>query len=188
MNNLKELVDSIKNLIKNEAESKISLIDVDGNEILFEAVTVEDIVEGVKAEPDGEYIFNDGLKVVISNGVVTSIEKITEGKPAEEVVVESPNDVTEEVVEKTVEEVVEQPNEKDVLIEQLKRQIEELKKALEEAMTKESEKVKEVEEITRDLEEIKNFYTKVSIQNNRVEEPTKTIEHKSEGFSFKRKK
>lgn len=194
---LKSLVDSIKNLIKNEG-NQISLIDINGNSVLFSVATVEDIVEGINAEPDGEFYFNDGLKVVVEGGVVKSIEKVEEVK--EEEVVEKEEEVIEnstkneevvEEVEKTetvIEEEQPKEDEKDVLIRELQSKVEELKSALEVATKVAEEKTTEIESISKDLEEIKNFYSKVNHSNDRGDEPTKVEVQKQSGFRYARKK
>lgn len=193
---LKSLVDSIKNLIKNEG-NQISLIDINGNSVLFSVATVEDIVEGINAEPDGEFYFNDGLKVVVEGGVVKSIEKVEEVKEEEvvekEEVIENStkNEEVVEEVEKTetvIEEEQPKEDEKDVLIRELQSKVEELKSALEVATKVAEEKTTEIESISKDLEEIKNFYSKVNHSNDRGDEPTKVEVQKQNGFRYARKK
>ena len=198
MANLKELVNSIKNLIKNEG-SQVSLIDINGNTVLFTAATAEDIVEGVIAEPDGEYVFADGKKITVEGGKVVKVETIVEEKKEEETVVSEPvAEVVEEektVVEETVVEEP-QPDEKDILIselqkanDELKATVEELRGQLEGAIKTAEEKTAEISEISKDLEEIRNFYSKVS--NNGLERQIVESEEKSEkqtGFRYSRKK
>ena len=200
MTNLKELVNSIKNLIKNEG-SQVSLIDINGNTVLFTAATAEDIVEGVIAEPDGEYVFSDGRKITVEGGKVVKVETIVEEKKEEEVetvVTEPVAEVVEEektVVEETIVEEP-QPDEKDILIselqkanDELKATVEELRGQLEGAIKTAEEKTAEISEISKDLEEIRNFYSKVS--NNALERTITETEEKSEkqaGFRYSRKK
>ena len=93
--NLKQMIKNVKNYVKmaSKGEAFIELFDVEDNSVIFEVPTIDDIQVGVPASPDGEFIFSDGMKIVISGGVVTEMVK-----PAtEEVVVETEAKGEEEI-------------------------------------------------------------------------------------------
>ena len=85
-------------------------------------VFIEDANDMLVAAPDGEYITDDEVTIVVADGKVAEIrEKETEEQPTEEQPVEEP--LAEEPVE---EQPTEQPDEKDAEIAKLQAQIEEL--------------------------------------------------------------
>ena len=148
--NLKQMVKNVKNYVKmaSKGEAFIELFDVEDNSVIFEVPTIDDIQVGVPASPDGEFIFSDGMKIVISGGVVTEMVK-----PAtEEEVVETET----EGKAKGEEEIP--SDEKDKEIEELKQMVSDLKSQLEELKKNVVEKDSTIEEAEKELEEIKNFY------------------------------
>lgn len=178
-----KLVQNVKNhiaaLIKNE--DFIELFDIEDNSVIFSISTIDQIAEGVSARPDGEHIFSDGMKVVIENGVVTSVEKpeqeiveVTETveAPVEEVVEEKIEDSvkSEEVTEgqHAEEPAVEENNEyeeKERLLkenEELKIKIEELTAEIEKLKEENDKKDADIKEAESCLKEVQNFYSKVS--------------------------
>lgn len=148
--NLKQMVKNVKNYIKmaSKGEAFIELFDVEDNSVIFEVPTIDDIQVGVPASPDGEFIFSDGMKIVISGGVVTEMVKPT----TEEEVVETET----EGKAKGEEEIP--ADEKDKEIEELKQMVSDLKDQLEELKKNVVEKDSTIEEAEKELEEIKNFY------------------------------
>lgn len=150
--NLKQMVKNVKNYVKMAAkgETFIELFDVEDNSVIFGVPTIDDIQVGVPASPDGEFIFSDGMKIVISGGVVTEmvnpateeevVENETEGKDKAKGEEEIPSD------------------EKDKEIEELKQMVSDLKAQLEELKKNVVEKDSTIEEAEKELEEIKNFY------------------------------
>lgn len=196
MTNLKELVNSIKNLIKNEG-TQVSLIDVDGNTVLFTAATAEDIAEGIAAEPDGEYVFSDGRKITVEGGKVVKVETIVE-ETKEEVAEKPAGEVVEEEKVVTEETVIEepQPDEKDMLIaelqkanDELRANLEKMQEELQSAVSTAEQKSAEIESISKDLEEIRNFYSKV-VNNGGAERQVAESEQESHpsGFKYSRRK
>ena len=148
--NLKQMVKNVKNYVKmaSKGEAFIELFDVEDNSVIFEVPTIDDIQVGVPASPDGEFIFSDGMKIVISGDVVTEMVK-----PAtEEEVVET------EAEGKTKGEGEIPSDEKDKEIEELKQMVSDLKVQLEELKKNVVEKDSTIEEAEKELEEIKNFY------------------------------
>ena len=176
--NLKQMVKNVKNYIKmaSKGEAFIELFDVEDNSVIFEVPTIDDIKVGVSASPDGEFIFSDGMKIVISGGEVTELLKPT----AEEEVVKT----GDEGKGKTKGEEEIPADEKDKKIAELEQMVSDLKTQLEELKKNIEEKDSTIEETGKELEEIKNFYVglnKSSIANRKGEE---------EGvvFSFKKSK
>ena len=174
--NLKQMVKNVKNYVKmaSKGEAFIELFDVEDNSVIFEVPTIDDIKEGVPASPDGEFIFSDGMKIVISGGAVTEIAKPT----TEEEVVET------EAEGKTKGEEEIPSDEKDKKIVELEQMVSDLKNQLEELKKNVVEKDSTIEEAEKELEEIKNFYVglnKSSISGRKGDE---------EGvvFSFKKSK
>lgn len=148
--NLKQMVKNVKNYVKmaSKGEAFIELFDIEDNSVIFGVPTIDDIQVGVPASPDGEFIFSDGMKIVISGGVVTEMVK-----PAtEEEVVETET----EGKAKGEEEIP--AGEKDKEIEELKQMVSDLKAQLEELKKNIVEKDSTIEEAEKELEEIKNFY------------------------------
>ena len=87
-------------------------------------VFVEDANDMLVAAPDGEYVTQDEVTIVVADGKVVEIrEKETEEAPVEEQPVEEPL-AEEPVEEQPVEEA--EPDEKDAEIAKLQAQIEEL--------------------------------------------------------------
>ena len=150
--NLKQMVKNVKNYIKmaSKGEAFIELFDVEDNSVIFEVPTIDDIKVGVPASPDGEFIFSDGMKIVISGGAVTEMVK-----PAtEEEVVKT--EAEAEGKTKGAEEIP--SDEKDKKIEELNQMVSDLKAQLEELKKNVVEKDSTIAEAEKELEEIKNFY------------------------------
>lgn len=150
--NLKQMVKNVKNYVKmaSKGEAFIELFDVEDNSVIFEVPTIDDIQVGVPASPDGEFIFSDGMKIVISGGAVTEMVKPT----TEEEVVETETEGKGKA--KDEEEIP--ADEKDKEIEELKQMVSDLKAQLEELKKNVVEKDSTIEEAEKELEEIKNFY------------------------------
>ena len=207
MSKLTELVNEIKNLIKNEGVepeiAKLELADVNGTTVVFEAATLDDLSVGTKASPDGEFQFIDGLKVKVEGGEVVEIEREIE-VPEEQMEAmkeamkgegEGEGEGGEQPAEPSETSEQGEPDEKDKLIEELQSKIGELTGQLEsmtaqlQEVTKSAEeKQAEIDEISVELGEIKNFYSKVNGDSSRSSinvEPQKN--QKYEGFKFSRK-
>ena len=148
--NLKQMVKNVKNYVKmaSKGEAFIELFDVEDNSVIFEVPTIDDIKVGVPASPDGEFIFSDGMKIVISGGAVTEMVK-----PATEEEV-----IPSDEKDKTKGEGEIPSDEKDKEIEELKQMVSDLKVQLEELKKNVVEKDSTIEEAEKELEEIKNFY------------------------------
>ena len=148
--NLKQMVKNVKNYVKmaSKGEAFIELFDVEDNSVIFEVPTIDDIQVGVPASPDGEFIFSDGMKIVISGGAVTEMVKPTTEEE------EIPSDEKD----KTKGEGEIPSDEKDKEIEELKQMVSDLKAQLEELKKNVVEKDSTIEEAEKELEEIKNFY------------------------------
>ena len=150
--NLKQMVKNVKNYVKmaSKGEAFIELFDVEDNSVIFEVPTIDDIKVGVPASPDGEFIFSDGMKIVISGGVVTEMVKPTAEEEATKTEAEGKGKAKGEG---------EIPaDEKDKEIEELKQMVSDLKAQLEELKKNVVEKDSTIEEAEKELEEIKNFY------------------------------
>ena len=154
-----KIVKNVKNhisaMLKNE--DFIEIFDVDDNSVIFQISSIDQLVEGVQAQPDGDYLFSDGMRVVVSGGKVSKIEK---PEPVVEPVVEP-----EEVVE-PVAEVVAEPEQEPVS--ELQAKIAELQAKIAELEEKIAEKDKDIDEAKNCLVEVQNFYTKISNQNERT--------------------
>ena len=148
--NLKQMVKNVKNYIKmaSKGEAFIELFDVEDNSVIFEVPTIDDIQVGVPASPDGEFIFSDGMKIVISGDVVTEMVKPTTKEE------EIPSDEKD----KTKGEGEIPSDEKDKKIVELEQMVSDLKAQLEELKKNVVEKDSTIEEAEKELEEIKNFY------------------------------
>ena len=148
--NLKQMVKNVKNYVKmaSKGEAFIELFDVEDNSVIFGVPTLDDIQVGVPASPDGEFIFSDGMKIVVSGGVVTEMVK-----PATEEVVVEPA-----VEGKTKGEGEIPSDEKDKKIGELEQMVSDLTAQLEELKKNVVEKDSTIEEAEKELEEIKNFY------------------------------
>ena len=174
--NLKQMVKNVKNYVKmaSKGEAFIELFDVEDNSVIFGVPTIDDIQVGVPASPDGEFIFSDGMKIVISGGAVTEMVKPTTEEE------EIPSDEKDKA--KGEEEIP--SDEKDKKIVELEQMVSDLKAQLEELKKNVVEKDSTIEEAGKELEEIKNFYVdlnKSSIAGRKGDE---------EGivFSFKKSK
>ena len=150
--NLKQMVKNVKNYVKmaSKGEAFIELFDVEDNSVIFEVPTIDDIQVGVPASPDGEFIFSDGMKIVISGGAVTEMVKPS----TEEEVVET----EAEGKGKTKGEEEIPSDEKDKKIVELEQMVSDLKAQLEELKKNVEEKDSTIEGAEKELEEIKNFY------------------------------
>ena len=111
-------------------------------------VFIEDANDMLVAAPDGEYVTQDEVTLVVADGKVVEIkEKETEEQPTEEQPkqpVEEPL-VEEPVEEQPVEQPTEQPDEKDAEIAKLQSQIEELNSII-------AEKDEEIGKLKAELE------------------------------------
>jgi ATP-dependent Clp protease protease subunit len=111
--------------------SALTFTTKDGQELELEKEE-GDIEVGDAAEPDGEFVLEDGRIITVKDGVVVDIKQAEEEQPEEE---EAPET-----------EAVEEPKEEEAPaedVEELKKQIEELKKENEE-LKKQLEEQKEV--------------------------------------------
>ena len=148
--NLKQMVKNVKNYVKmaSKGEAFIELFDVEDNSVIFEVPTIDDIQVGVPASPDGEFIFSDGMKIVISGGAVTEMVK-----PATE-----EEEIPSDEKDKTKGEGEIPSDEKDKKIVELEQMVSDLKAQLEELKKNVEEKDSTIEGAEKELEEIKNFY------------------------------
>ena len=92
-------------------------------------VFIEDANDMLVAAPDGEYVTQDEVTIVVADGKVVEIrEKETEEAPVEEAPVEEPVEepLAEEPVEEQPTDEPAQPDEKDAEIAKLQAQIDEL--------------------------------------------------------------
>ena len=106
-------------------------------------VFIEDANDMLVAAPDGEYVTQDEVTLVVADGKVVEIrEKETEEAPVEEQPVEEPL-AEEPVEEQPVEEA--EPDEKDAEIAKLQAQIEELNSII-------AEKDEEIGKLKSELE------------------------------------
>ena len=174
--NLKQMVKNVKNYIKmaSKGEAFIELFDVEDNSVIFEVPPVDDIKVDVPASPDGEFIFSDGMKIVISGGVVTEMVKPT----TEEEVVETETEGTT----KGEEEIP--SDEKDKKIVELEQMVSDLKSQLEELKKNVVEKDSTIKEAEKELEEIKNFY----VDLNKSSIASRKGNEEGVVFSFKKSK
>ena len=93
-------------------------------------VFIEDVNDMLVPAPDGEYVTQDEVTIVVADGKVVEIrEKVVEEAPVEQPVEEQPVDETlaEEPVE---EQPTEQPDERDQRIAELEAQIDELNQVI----------------------------------------------------------
>ena len=166
-----KIVKNVKNhisaMLKNE--DFIEIFDVDDNSVIFQISSIDQLVEGVQAQPDGDYLFSDGMHVVIQGGKVSKIEK--------------PEPVIEPVVEPVAEPEAEPVSEAEPVAEpevvsELEAKIAELQSKIVELESKIAEKDKDIDEAKDCLAEVQNFYTKISNPNERTitnEDQVKTI-------------
>ena len=156
-----KIVKNVKNhisaMLKNE--DFIEIFDVNDDSVIFQISSIDQLVEGVQAQPDGDYLFSDGMRVVVSAGKVTKIEK---PEPVAEPVAE-PEPVVEPVAEAEPEAVAEQE-----VVSELEAKIAELQAKITELESKIVEKDKDIDEAKNCLVEVQNFYTKISNQNERT--------------------
>ena len=172
-------------VMKNEAF--VEKFTVDNEPVIFQVAEEAQIGVGTFASPDGEFLFSDGVKVKIENGVVVEIEtpevEIEKEEEIVEAVVEPVNEevVEEKVEEEVVEEKVEDPEE--VVI--LKEKIVELESKVAELEAKLVEKDKEIEEkegeIEKKEEEIKEAEM---VMNNYASFKSEPVSKKSSKKSF----
>ena len=176
--NLKQMVKNVKNYVKmaSKGEAFIELFDVEDNSVIFEVPTIDDIKVGVPASPDGEFIFSDGMKIIISGGAVTEMVKPT----TEEEVVET--EVEGKGKTKGEEEIP--SDEKDKKIVELEQMVSDLKAQLEELKKNVVEKDSTIEEAEKELEEIKNFY----VDLNKSSIASRKGNEEGVVFSFKKNK
>ena len=177
--NLKQMVKNVKNYVKmaSKGEAFIELFDVEDNSVIFEVPTIDDIQVGVPASPDGEFIFSDGMKIVISGGAVTEmvkpateeevVETETEGKgkakggeeiPSDEKDKKIPSDEKDKKIPSDEKDKKIPSDEKDKKIVELEQMVSDLKAQLEELKKNVEEKDSTIEGAEKELEEIKNFY------------------------------
>lgn len=195
--NLKQIIKNVKNYIKMSAkcESFLEIFDVENNSVIFDIPTIDDLQVGVTASPDGEYLFSDGMKVTIKDGLVAEVVK-PEPEIIEEPIVEEPiaeeileDEITksEESTEEIVEEpIVEEPQEnKDEKIAELESKISELEAQVAELVSSIEKKDAEIKEAEEEIMNIKDFY----VQMNKPQAPVSSRIVETEGleFSFKRK-
>ena len=156
-----KIVKNVKNHISAmlKSEDFIEIFDVDDNSVIFQISSIDQLVEGVQAQPDGDYLFSDGMHVVVSAGKVTKIEK---PEPVTEPVTEP-----EPVVEPVAEAEPEQAPEPEAVSE-LESKIAELQAKIAELEAKIVEKDKDIDEAKNCLVEVQNFYTKISNPNERT--------------------
>ena len=152
-----KIVKNVKNhisaMLKNE--DFIEIFDVNDNSVIFSISSIDQLVEGVQAQPDGDYLFSDGMHVVVSAGKVTKIEKpepVTEPEPEQE-------PVAEPVAEAEPEQAP---------VSELEAKISELEAKIVELEAKIVEKDKDIDEAQNCLVEVQNFYTKISNPNERT--------------------
>jgi DNA-binding transcriptional MerR regulator len=158
-----KIVKNVKNHISAllKSEDFIEIFDVNDDSVIFQISSIDQLVEGVQAQPDGDYLFSDGMRVVVSGGKVTKIEKpepVVEPEPVAEPVAEAE---PEQVVEPDEEPVAEQVSELQAKIAELQAKISELEQEI-------SEKDKDIDEAKNCLVEVQNFYTKISSPNERT--------------------
>lgn len=154
-----KIVKNVKNhisaMLKNE--DFIEIFDVNDDSVIFQISSIDQLVEGVQAQPDGDYLFSDGMHVVVSGGKVTKIEKpepVIEPEPVAKPVAEAePEPVVEPVAEPVAE--------LEAKIAELQAKISELEQEL-------AEKDKDIDEAMNCLVEVQNFYTKISNPNERT--------------------
>ena len=156
-----KLVKNVKNhisaMLKNE--DFIEIFDVNDNSVIFSISSIDQLVEGVNAQPDGDYLFSDGMRVVVSAGKVTKIEKpepVVEPEPEQE-------PVAEPVAEAEPEQAPEQAP-----VSELEAKIAELQAKIAELEQEIVEKDKDIDEAKNCLTEVQNFYTKISNPNERT--------------------
>ena len=156
-----KIVKNVKNhisaMLRNE--DFIEIFDIDDNSVIFQISSIDQLAEGVQAQPDGDYLFSDGMHVVISAGKVTKIEKpepVVEPEPEQE-------PVAEPVAEAEPEAVAEQE-----VVSELESKIAELQAKIVELQEKIKEKDKDIDEAKNCLTEVQNFYTKISNPNERT--------------------
>ena len=123
-------------------------------------VFVEDANDMLVPAPDGEYVTQDEVTIVVADGKVVEIrEKETEEAPVEEQPVEEPL-AEEPVEEQPVEEA--EPDEKDKRIAELEAQIEELNQVI-------VEKDELIGELRKKLEETDTKPAEEQLKSQKIE-------------------
>ena len=123
-------------------------------------VFIEDANDMLVAAPDGEYVTQDEVTIVVADGKVVEIrEKETEEAPVEEQPVEEPL-AEEPVEEQPVEEA--EPDEKDKRIAELEAQIEELNQVI-------VEKDELIGELRKKLEETDTKPAEEQLKSQKIE-------------------
>lgn len=193
-----KIVKNVKNHLKAlmSQEDFIELFDVEDNSVVFNVKTLDEIAEGVVAYPDGEFLFSDGLKTKIENGVVVSVEK-----PKVEEQVEQPVENNEATAEQKVENNEEQKVENneaqvetqteesqvetEVLkseIAGLKEEIENLKAEIEKLTAESAKKDEDLKEAENCLQDVQNFYLQVSNKSKEVRTDIKNESYEQSNF------
>ena len=152
---VKNVKNHIQAMLKNE--DFIEIFDVNDDSVIFQISSIDQLAEGVQAQPDGDYLFSDGMHVVVSAGKVTKIEK--------------PEPVAEPVVEPVVEPVAEPVAEAEQapeVVAELEAKIAELQAKISELEQEIVEKDKDIDEAKNCLVDVQNFYTKISTPNERT--------------------
>ena len=152
-----KIVKNVKNhisaMLKNE--DFVEIFDVNDDSVIFQISSIDQLVEGVQAQPDGDYLFSDGMHVVVSAGKVTKIEQ--------------PEPVVEPVTEPVAEAEPEQePVSEQAPVSELESKIAELQAKIVELEQEIAKKDKDIDEAKNCLVEVQNFYTKISNPNERT--------------------
>ena len=149
---------------------KLSEIKTNKGELISETVIevgsevfIEDANDMLVAAPDGEYVTQDDVTIVVADGKVAEIrEKETEEQPTEE---QPKQPVEEPLAEEPVEEQpTEQPDEKDAEIAKLQAQIEELNQVI-------VEKDELIEELRKKLEETDSKPAEEQLKSQKTVKP-----------------
>lgn len=192
MSNLLQLVQEVKDFLKQKNEAKLTMQTAEGIDVTFEVFDESEIGVGVKASPDGEFTLSNGYKVKIENGEVTEVEVEVEvpeipdeeGKKNEGGEGEGSGEGEGEASETSEPSEPSELEQAQKALEEANALIEQLKSQLAESTSQLEEKSKEIEEIESDLQEIKNFYT--SVQNGAQERPEISSQNEpTTGFKFK---
>ena len=129
-------------------------------------VFIEDTNDMLVPAPDGEYVTQDEVTIVVADGKVVEIrEKETEEAPVEEQPMDE-QPVEEPLAEQPVEEQpTEQPDEKDQRIAELEAQIEELNQVI-------VEKDEEIGKLRKKLEETDSKPAEEQLKSQKTEHKT----------------
>ena len=147
---------------------KLSEIKTNKGELISETVIevgsevfIEDANDMLVPAPDGEYVTQDEVTIVVADGKVVEIrEKEVEEQPTEEQPVEEP--LAEEPVE---EQPVEQPDDKDKRIAELETQIAELNQVI-------VEKDEEIGKLKSELEKSDSRPAEEQLKSQKAEHKT----------------